>query len=99
MAEITSDILRIVQRIETRLSAVLSIIVTMEDRVSAEFEDLKREVGESRAAIDRASARFAELAEQIRALKDDPAELEALAAELDEQQRLLDVAGGTSAGA
>lgn len=99
MADITSDILRIVQRIETRLSAVLSIIVTMEDRMSAELEDLKREVAESQGVTERAITMIVGLAEQIRDLKDSPAELEALADELDQQQNALAEALKTGSGA
>lgn len=96
MGAVISRILRVVQRIEMRLSAILSTLLTMEDRMSAEYDDLKREVAETRQAIERAIERLGTLAEEIRANKDDPAQLEALANDLDEQQSLLE--GAISAG-
>lgn len=89
MVDISADILRIVQRIESRVSSVLSTVVTMEDFMSAELDHLKLEVAESRTVIDGAVTLITGLAEQIRDLKDDPVALEALAQELDDQQSTL----------
>lgn len=91
-----SDVLRTVQRIEKRLAAVLVIIMTMEDRMSAELENLTREVAESRGVTESAVALITGLAEQIRELKNDPAALEALAEDLDQQQQAL--AGAVASG-
>lgn len=64
--------------------------------MSAELENLTREVAESRGVTESAVALITGLAEQIRELKNDPAALEALAEDLDQQQQAL--AGAVASG-
>lgn len=85
----TAAILKTVQRIERRVSALTSIVLAGEDAMSVAVDNLTREVQESRGVIDSAVALITGLADQIRDLKDDPAALEALAADLDAQQQTL----------
>jgi TolA-binding protein len=56
--------------------------------MSAEFDHLKAEVAESTGVAQSLRTLVTGLAQQIRDLKDDPAALEALANELDADQKL-----------
>lgn len=68
--------------------------------MSAALDKLTAEVAEMSSAVDSALSLIAGLAQQIRDLKDDPAKLEALAAELDAKQQEIAsaVAANTPAG-
>ena len=63
--------------------------------MSAELDRLTTEVSESRTAVDSVLALVAGLAQQIRDLATDPAALNALADQLDQQQ--ADIAAAVSA--
>lgn len=60
--------------------------------MTAALDRLTAEVAESRTATESAIALIAGLSDQIRELKDDPAALEALADDLDNQQSQIGAA-------
>lgn len=73
---------RMLNHQEWLLHKILERITTM----SAALDRLTQEVAENRTAVDSAITLIGGLADQIRELKDDPAALEALANELEQQQ-------------
>jgi len=83
------DIMALCRRIERRVMHLHSHLTFMENHMSQELDDLKREVQESKSVTEGATVLIQSLADQIRANKDDPAALEQLARDLDAQTKPL----------
>ena len=89
--------LRTVKSIETagtepilrEIHAELANIKQELQKMTAQLDTLTREVAETKTVVDSAIELLNGLAQMIRDLKDDPAKLEALAADLDSHQRDL----------
>lgn len=83
------DLYDILRRIERRLVTIQASVLAMEEDMTVQLDALRTEVEQSRSVTEGAATMLTGLAEQIRALKDDPAQLEALAAQLDQQTNAL----------
>lgn len=83
------ELMHVLRRMERKLNLLLRNTRKMEHEMSVEFDDLKREVEESRTVTESAAALIQGLADEIRANKDDPAALEELAKALDAQTQSL----------
>lgn len=76
-------------RIMQRLVSIQTSVLSLEENMTQQLDDLKREVQESGDAIEKAVTFIGGLSDQIRQLKDDPTALEQLATALDAQQQSL----------
>ena len=83
------ELMHVLRRMERKLNLLLRHHRKMEHEMSVEFDDLKREVEESRTVTESAAALVQGLADEIRANKDDPKALEELAKQLDVQTQAL----------
>lgn len=94
------ELLSILLRIERRIVAMHTDLLAMEQAMSQELDDLKREVAENKTVLELAATKLQEGLDQISALrvqidqlnqnKDDPAAIEAIAQELDAQTKALE---------
>lgn len=85
----SEDLYDVLRRVERRLVTIQASVLAMEEDMTVQLDALRTEVEQSRSVTERAAVLLAGLADQIRALKDDPAQLEALAAQLDQQTNSL----------
>lgn len=76
-------------RIEDMLGALGSTFNQRMTAMTKELDDLTREVSETDDAVDSVLTLVGGLADQIRAMKDDPAKLAQLAAQLDAKQAAI----------
>jgi TolA-binding protein len=83
------DLYDVLRRIERRLVTIQASVLAMEEDMTVQLDALRAEVEQSRTVTEGAAALLGGLADQIRALKDDPAQLEALATQLDQQTTVL----------
>lgn len=71
------------------IERALAVLITKGNAMSAQLDTLTNEVAETKTVVQSAVTLIEGLAQQIRDLKDDPAALEALAAELDSTTNAL----------